>query len=201
MFRFRPSPAIAAAVLLSGLVAGCAHVPAATAWKMRGFDPMTADPALLRAAVAAPAGLVPAKGGANLVFSQARRDGSDQEKIEIDLEETSLAAETGLARVKPHEGQILRAYRIPAADVPRLVEMRTRFKERAAKEPGAFTGNLSVGLAGCRVEGVALPEHPRLSSWIRTEQTDGYLPLLDDVDLSTLVDRPTFERAPTCPAS
>ncbi|MBV5265297.1 hypothetical protein [Pinisolibacter aquiterrae] len=172
---------------LAAALAACTHVPARTIWALRSFDPLTTDPARLRAAVAMPQEAFPAHGGAKLVISQVRRGGGDEEKIEIQLEEVPLASETGLGAVKPKPGQTARAYRIPPAEIPRLLEARQRAAARAAKEPGAFAGTLSVGVDGCRPEGAPSPKAFHVSTWLKTAETGEYLTVLDDVDLVKLV--------------
>ena len=187
-------PAVFDAALTFGLfaalllvLAGCGHVPMKTMWALRSFDPMTTDPARLRAAVALPKDSMPGTGGAKLVMTQARKNGAEEEKLELMLEEVPLTAETGVAAVKAKPGQTVRAFRIAAADIPRLVEARARAKARSDKEPGAFQGTLSVGIDGCRPADAPLPKEFRVSTWMKTAETGEYLTLLDDVDLVALV--------------
>ncbi|MDK9696717.1 MAG: hypothetical protein OEL76_10015 [Siculibacillus sp.] len=195
---FRRAGALVVALALSA----CGHVPAKTMWQLRHFDPMTTDAGRLRAAVAMPKEALPQKGGAKLVLAQARKGGADKETLEIVLEEVSLATETGLAAVKPKKGQELRAFRIPPAELPRLAEAREKARARAAKEPGAFEGTLSIGIDGCRVEGAPLPEEFRVSTWMKTAETGEYVTLLDDVDLVALVGAEKLAaEAKVCPAS
>lgn len=175
------------ALALTTALAACSHVPAQTMWALRSFDPLTTDPGRLRAAVAMPQDAFPTRGGAKLVISQVRKGGGDEEKTEIVLEEVSLATETGLGPVKPKPGQMVRAYRIPSSEIPRLLEARERAKARAAKEPGAFTGTLSVGIDGCRQEGAPMPKTFLVSTWLKTAETPDYVPLLVDLDLVKMV--------------
>ena len=183
-------------------VAGCSQVPAKTLWALRSFDPMTTDPTRLRAAVAMPKEALPTKGGAKLVMTQARRNGSDAETIEILLEEVSLASETGLAAVRARKGQEIRAFRIPPNEVPRLVEARERAAGRAVREPGAFAGTLSVGIDGCRREGVPMPKEFHVSTWMKTAETPEYVTLLDDVDLVAMIEAEKLAaEAKVCPVS
>jgi len=191
--------AIAVAALSLG---ACSHVPAKTMWQLRNFDPMTTDPARLRAAVAMPKEALPQKGGAKLVMTQARKGGGDAQTIEIALEEAPLAAETGLGAVEPHAGQEVRAFRIPASEVPRLLEAREAARARAEKEPGVFQGTLSVGIDGCRKADAPIPKEFRVSTWLKTAETSAYVPLLDDVDLVALVGAEKLAaEAKVCPAS
>lgn len=176
----------AAGLVLAGLGA-CSTVPAKTIWALRNFDPMTTDPARLRAAVAMPSEAFPVKGGAKLVMTQVRKGGGDEMKLELMLEETPLAAETGLGAMRPKKGQEMRAYRIAAADIPRLVEARAQARERAAAAPGAYEGTLAVGIDGCRPADAPVPKEFRVSTWMKTAETGEYLTLLDDVDLVALV--------------
>lgn len=172
---------------LTAVLAACSHVPLQSMWALRSFDPLTTDPARLRAAVAMPEEAFPTRGGAKLVISQIRKGGGDEDKTEIVLEQVSLAAETGLGAVKPKAGQMVRAYRIPPAEIPRLLEARERARARAEKEPGAFTGTLSVGIDGCRQEGAPAPKAFLVSTWLKTSETQDYVPLLVDLDLVKLV--------------
>jgi len=187
--------------VVAALLAACSHVPVETMWKLRKFDPMTADPATIRAAVAAPALYAPREGGAKMVLTQTRRGGEEVMRLEIVLEEVPVVSETGLARVRPRRGSVLRAYRIGDKDVPRLIEARRQAAERSAKEPGVYAGSFAVGVDGCRVGDVALPEEVRVSTWIKTADTDGYIPLIDDIDLVATVGRDKLlEASPACPA-
>ena len=194
------SMTLALALALALAVAACTQVPARTIWALRSFDPMTTDPARLRAAVAMPKEALPTRGGAKLVLAQARKGGGDEEKIEIALEEVPLASETGLAAVRAKPGQEIRAFRIPPAEIERLVTARARALERAEKEPGAFQGSLSVGIDGCRPNGAPIPKEFRVSSWLKTAETGDYVTLLEDVDLVRLVGPETFAKeAKVCP--
>jgi hypothetical protein len=191
-------------LLVVGFLAlgGCSHVPAKTLWALRNFDPMTTDPVHLRAAVAMPKEAFPTRGGAKLVMTQARRDGSDEAKIELVLEPVPLASETGLAAVRAKPGQEIRAFRIPPAEVARLLEARVAARARAEKEPGAFQGTLSVGIDGCRPEGAPLPKTFPVSTWMKTAEAGDYLPILADVDLVALVGPEKLAaEAKVCPAS
>lgn len=182
-------------VAIAGVVmmlAGCGHVPVSTAWKLRHFDPMTTDAGRLRAAVAMPQEALPAEGGAKLVMTHVRKGGGEEEKLELTLERVPLASEAGLAAVKPRPGQEVRAFRIAAADLPRLAEARARARARAEKEPGVFQGTLSVGVDGCRPAGAPLPKEFRVSTWLKTAETGDYVTVLDDVDLVALVGASTL---------
>lgn len=182
-------------------LAACSHVPVKTMWELRKFDPLTADPALLRAAVAAPALYAPKPGGAKMMISQERKSGGDRRAVEIVLEEVPLATETGLGRIRPRVGSVLHAYRIPPADIPRLIELRREALARSAAEPGAFKGQFSVGVDGCRVGGTALPDEVRVSTWIKTGDGEGYLPLIEDFDLIAEVGRDKLtQTSPVCEA-
>lgn len=190
------------ALVLALALTACGHVPAKTMWQLRHFDPMTTDAGRLRAAVAMPREALPQKGGAKLVLTQARKGGADKETLEILLEEVPLASETGLAAVKPKRGQEVRAFRIPSAELPRLAEAREKARARAAKEPGAFEGTLSIGIDGCRKADAPLPKEFRVSTWMKTAETSEYVTLLDDVDLVALVGAEALEKeAKVCPAS
>ncbi len=198
----KPMPLLAIlAILAVGALAGCSHVPVKTMLALRSFDPMTTDPAALRAAIVAPALYAPRPGGAKMKIFQERKAGGDRREIEIVLEEVSLASETGLARARPAVGSVLHAYRIPPSDMPRLLELRREALARAEKEPGAFKGAFSVGVDGCRVGDAALPEQVRVSTYLKTADSDGYIPLIEDIDLVAELGREKLtEASPACAA-
>lgn len=192
---------VVSAALLAAVLAGCAQVPAMSALKLAGFDPMKADPATIRAAVALPSDAFPPTGGARLVLAQARRDGRDAQRLEVVLEEVPLVSETGLAAVRAKPGQVIRAFRIPAADRARLIETRAGMLARAAAEPGAFAGTLQVEVAGCLKPGAEAPKRFPVSTWLKTAETGDYVTLLEDVDLiSVLGDTEFRQKTGVCPA-
>jgi hypothetical protein len=199
IFRcFRGRLAAAAALAsVAALTSACAHVPVASALRLAAFDPMTTDPDALRAAIAAPAEALPPKGGARLVLTQARRDGSQEEKLEIALEQLSPGVETERAGLRAKPGQEVRVFRIGATDLPRFVETRARMLARKTAAPGVWVGTLSVGIDRCRPAGTPAPKALRVSTWLRTAESGGFVTILDDVDLVPLIgpDRLTAETA------
>lgn len=170
------------AAAVAALVGGCMHMPVATIAKLWSFDMTTADPAVLRTAVRGPDVLRTRPGGVKLVLT-TWHDGAPQRTTRtFVLEEIAEAEE--LARLQRHrrKGEAIAAFRLAAADI---AVMRGLQQENRAAAAGAKTkarGSIGVSADACRAG--PLPSGPILTTtYLLLDPADGYLPLLEDVDL------------------
>ena len=189
-----------AAAVATLVLSACGHVPLSTMVRMRGFDPGTVDPIVLRAAIRIPDSLRPQPGGLRLVVRH-RLDGDEvkERELEIVLQETTEATETAPLASEAGPGMRLHVFRANPSDVERL---RTEQAEMAAARRRGGTrprGSLSVQADVCRAG--KLPAGPlRLTTYLKTEERGGFIVLVEDVDLRTLVPKgETIERrTPPC---
>jgi len=184
---FRVS-ALSVALMAALASAGCGHVPVSTMWALRNFDSLSVDPALLRAAVRLPRAFQPRPGGVKVVATWGKKgDPASEKKIEIVLQETSLAAEGPALAKEVRPNNYLQVYRVAPQDVPRLRALQAEIA-RAKAEKQADHGSLGVGADACRID--ELPEGPILmTTFLKTSDETGWLTVLKDIDLRSAVTR------------
>lgn len=175
-----------ATLALALSLGGCAHVPTASLAQLAKLDIMTADLKVLRAAVRAPAAIVPEPGGAKLVLTYWR-DGEEKTSVSAALVEDT--APGALANLKGEEtpGTRITVFRIPEPERARLDATRAAIAAAKAGEQGGRRthGTLSVSVDGCARE--ALPEGPLLlSTYLKIAPDGDFFPLVKDIDLRSL---------------
>lgn len=171
-------------------VGACSHVPVSSLPQLASLDLDTADLSVLRAAVRAPKEIVAVPGGAFVTMSYWR-SGEEARKTTIQALLEVEADPKALAALKEDERESLRI------TVFRLTEEGRRKLEAARSEMLALKsdelakgrrlhGSLAVSAEGC-LRG-ALPSGPLpLSTYLRLKPGGNFVPLIQDVDLRTLL--------------
>jgi hypothetical protein len=176
-------------------VGGCGHVPVTTMYKLWSFDMATADPGVLRAAMRVPSVLAPQPGGVKLSFTTWRDGEKDRHVHDFVLSEVREPAE--LARLTKYRkrGDVISAYRLAPADVVALRQLQ------AENLSTKMHGELGVSADACRTG--ALPGGQILSStYLQLTAADGYLPVLEDIDLRKEIgDQDLKQKIPPCAAA
>jgi len=163
------------------LAAGCSHVPLLSMVQFARIDFATTDPASLRAAVKLPQ------------VAQTRRDRVHMRiAVKVDgmedgadflLQEVSDPADVLVLAKELEPGTVIVAYQVAPADLPRLLKFRDAILKRK-REPGG-TLSISIQPEVCRTG--ELPRGPVLfSTYLKTSETGGYVPLTRDLDLRTI---------------
>lgn len=172
---------LSCAVVLAGLLlAGCGHVPVTSIYKLRKFDPATTDLTQFRVAVRLPDGYRLQPGGAKVTLKLNDRGTNIAESETFHLHESDDPRD--LQQLAPHRraGTQLRAYRLKPNDLERFESLRA--KAREARKSGEAKGSLSVDAAGCRI-GDTPPKTLPVTTYIKSAETDGFVPLVVDYDL------------------
>jgi hypothetical protein len=192
-------PLFAPAALLLGMTA-CAHVPPASLWSLKDFDPLTADPAQLRAAVVLPVAIMPKPGGVKFDIVHERKNGAERRELSIALEAIPNSAE-GLGRLPtPRAGSAIHVFRIPPADIGRVTAFRAGILEHRVTEPDAWRGSVSISAAGCA--GGPLPSGPLVvDTYLKTEKTPDFVPLVQGFDLRSVADPKVLDAMATAPCA
>lgn len=165
---------LAASVATSLAVSGCAHVPAATLYKLWTFDMATADPSAIRAAIRYPKVLAPRAGGAKLTLTQADPKGAAPRTHAFVLEELEEGA--ALDRFR-RQGYPVRAFRLSAADTAKVRAIQVEMNAT----PGQ-SGSFGVSIDACRLG--PLPQGALLSStYLKLDAREPYMPVVEDIDL------------------
>lgn len=192
------------ASILAGLcvlLAGCGHVPLSSMWALRKLDPVTADPALMRAAVRMPASLEPRPGGVVLQIEWHRPGGPEGAHFgEFVLEETTAAADTAQLAGERKPGTAVRVFRMRPDDVSLVRAMQAESAIARRETHDLSRGSLKVKADACRRADI--PPGPILTTtWLRLDAGPDYIPVLVNVDLRDEVGKTgksIDEYAPPC---
>lgn len=180
---------IGLALAIGVVLAGCAHVPVTSLWKLRSVDLETTDYAALRAAIRAPSALTPFTDGGHLTVmiwseGQAPEGGMI---VRARLEEVTDPAERALLADEQRVGDTVHLFRVAPEALPDLETVRTEIARRKAVGRGGNHLSVSIGADGCW-ETAPPPGPVRFSTYLRTEETGTFVPLTRDVDLRTIAD-------------
>lgn len=170
-----------AAAALMAFVAGCAHVPVSTIYKLWSFDVLAADPAVIRAAVRYPASLSPRPRGAKLTVTMTGGALLKPEVREFILEDATSPADLGELEPYKRDGYPVRAFRLSDRDVIAVRDLLHALREGKARGE-TRSGNIGVAIDACHNGG--LPKRAILTStYLKLDKANGYMTVLEDIDL------------------
>jgi hypothetical protein len=156
-------------------------MPVMSMIKLAQVDFTTTNPAELRAAVKLPRALRPRAQGTVLRISVKLSNGQELTQ-EFALQEVSDPSDLLQLRAEVSPGTHIFAYRIDPADLPRLVDFRTKAVAQPRIRRG---GTLSIQPQACR-SGEIAPGPILFSTFLRTAEIGEYVALTRDVDLRSL---------------
>lgn len=180
------------ALLLPACLGGCSHVPLTTVYKLATFDPVQADPAVIRAALRYPDALTLRKDGARLTLTLQPAGGTTPRRHEFTLVVADGPGDREPRLRYARDGDVVEVMRLSDADVATVRELQA--------EPHGAGGRLEVSAAACHRGG--LPAGPILTStFLRLAIADGYMTVLEDFDLRhQLSAEKLAAEVPPCPA-
>jgi hypothetical protein len=184
------------ALLLSLLIlGGCAQVQLRTAWALKDVDYLTVDPAQFRLALAMPTGLLFDKVSMQLQFSH---DGTVEIDHDISFDIVTTGPEVDRVGFPPTvtNGVVLR---LPAARVEEVVAYQKRLLqaralgERSSASMGVDSRVNQQSLAQACAAGESAF---RIQAWILVDDSQGYLPLIGDSAIASLINAQTESFCP-----
>jgi len=180
----KKSHAITAAALV---LAGCGHMPVTSMIKLR-VDFAKTDPAEVRAAVKLPRAVRPRPQGVALRITVKLANGHE-EYTDFMLREVSDPKDLLDLRQELDANSHILAYRLDDKEAARLAAFREGLEKKQAAS-GGKGGALTIAIRpeACRtgeLSGRALA----FTTYLRTPETGGYVPLARDVDLRTVGSR------------
>jgi hypothetical protein len=197
MVAWRSRRGFALIVLLFQTLAACGHMPVTSMVKLARVDFQTTDPEKLRVAVRLPNALRARAEGTVLRLAVRVGKGAEESR-DFALREITDRAELETLAGEGDAGFHLSAFAIAANDVAHVRMFRAALLQKKRDGVG---GSLSISVRPetCRTE--ALPNGPVLfSTYLRTGETNGYVPLACDVDLrSVSAERDIAAMIPQCP--
>lgn len=183
---------LAAILAVVALTAGaCTSMPVTSMVKLARTDFATIDPAVLRVAVRLPAGVRPRPGTVTLKLTVTVGTAPPVVSTFV-LADLADRAEIASLRAEVTTGTAVWAYRLEPADVSRVTALRSDLMARKGRgERGSLT--IGVGAEACRTD--AAPDRVLLTTYLKTEATGDYFPLVRDVDLREV---PGAGELPSC---
>ncbi len=176
---------VAALLLLLVALGGCGHMPVTSMLRLARIDFTSTDPAQLRAAVKLPRVVQPKPHGVALRIG-VRLSGGQEEFQDFMLREVSDPKDVlALHRELDADTHVF-AYQLDPAEAARLGTFREALKKKQAAS-GGRGGSLTISVQSQACRSGELPHQPvMLTTYLRTAETGGYVPLARDVDLRTI---------------
>ena len=189
---------LTAIALVAGILAGCGHMPVTSMVKLARVDFAATEPAALRAAVKLPRAIRPRPQGVTLRIGVRLRSGHEDFQDFL-LREASDAGEMAALEDERDADTHIFAFQLDPAEAQRLAAFRDGLKRKQA-EKGSRGGALTIAIRPDACRTGELPSGPvRATTYLRTAETAGYVPLARDVDLRTVVSgRDVVAEIPLC---
>ena len=170
---------------LGALPAACGHMPVTSMVKLAGVDFAATDPAGLRAAVKLPGAIRPLREQVRLRLTVRLANGKEDTQ-DFRLNEVSDPADIASLRDEIEAGTHLFAYRLEPAEATRLAAFRDALQKQQTAS-GGRGGALTISTAPEVCRGGELAGGPVLfTTYLRTAETGGYVPLARDVDMRSI---------------
>jgi len=173
---------------LGAALSGCGHMPVTSMLKLARVDFANTDPAQLRAAVKLPRLIQPQPQGMALRIG-VKLAGGQEEFEDFVLREVSEPKDVlALHRELDADTHVF-AYRLDPSEVARLTAFRDALKKKQAISGGSggSGGSLTIAIRPQACRSGDLSGRPvMVTTYVRTAETGGYVPLTRDVDLRTI---------------
>jgi len=181
------------------LLAGCGHMPVTSMIRLARADLAATDPAQLRAAVKLPRVLKLKPAGVALRIGVKLTNG-EEDTQDFVLREVSDPADVVALHAELEPNTQIFAYRLDPAEASRLAAFRDALKKKQ-EASGRRGGNLTITVRPDACRAGDLPDRPvYITTYLKTAETGGYVPVARDVDLRTVVPgRDVTQEIPACP--
>src|SRR5215510_10725737 len=169
--------------LALGLLAGCSHMPVTSMVKLARVDFANSDPWQLRAAVKLPRTI--RLRTVSLRFTVGLSGGAE-ETADFRMREVSSPGDVLVLHQELQLDTHILAFEVEPAEVARLVAFRAALK-RKQEMNGRKGGTLAITVKPDACRTGELPGGPVFfTTYLRTQETGGYVPLARDLDLRTI---------------
>lgn len=167
-------------VAIGVILSACGHMPLNTMIKLRNFNPATTDIEMLSVAVDLPEEFQVGIDGVKLTIEMKHKNGTDRRHEVFILSPSPKAEDLAEVAQLQRAGRYISAFRIQEKDYARMDEIRTL----ALPENGQklWSGSIGIGTKICR-NSTEITEKVLVTTYLKTDMTEGYLPFLVDVDI------------------
>jgi hypothetical protein len=181
------------------LLAGCGHMPVTSMIRLARADLAATDPAQLRAAVKLPRVLKLKPAGVALRIGVKLANGEENTQDFV-MREVSDPADVVALHAELEPNTQIFVYRLDPAEASRLAAFRDALKKKQ-EASGRRGGNLMITVRPDACRAGDLPDRPvYITTYLKTAETGGYVPVARDVDLRTIVPgRDVTQEIPACP--
>ena len=198
MNPLRPRRCALVCCVLALTLAGCGHMPVTSMVKLARIDFTATDPDQFRAAVRLPMAIRPLRDRERLRIAVKLASGKEEIQ-DFRLTEISDPADVASLRDEIEADTHIFAFGLDPAEAARLVAFRDGLKRQQA-ESGGRRGAITISIVP---EGCRSGEFPRgevlFTTYLRTAETGGYVPLARDVDMRSLAPgRDLAREMPVC---
>ena len=181
-----PAKAIFVFLCCMALLGGCAQVQLRTAWALKDVDYLTVDPGQFRLALALPEGALLDKVSMSLQFTVA---GAVEIEHHISFDILTAGREINRVHFPPtvSNGVVLR---LPASRPEEVVAYQGRLlKAREFGEPASASMGVDARLNPESLARTCAADKRefRIQAWILVNDAQGYLPLIGDSEISSLI--------------
>lgn len=176
---------LAVACLL--FLSACGSVPLATMVKLSDFDFLKTSPETLRIAVKYPDSIRIPDGGAKMRLTLQEKS-SDKllMKEELAFERVETAAEKAELATELQSGWRVEIYRLPESRMPAFKDFQSRLVAMDKAERDKVNGSMDISVDAC-LAAQTRPDRIVVSTFLKAQELGGYVPLLRDADLATLM--------------
>ncbi|GGD06909.1 hypothetical protein [Aquisalinus flavus] len=187
-----------AAAIAALTLSACTSMPLSTMWQMRNADPLSMDPAEVRAAARLPEHYDIAPGRAIMSLSVEREKTQERVAEKFTLAQTDIVDSPMLAK-EQKEGYHIVTFWVAETDRARFRQFQATAKRWKTETPGEVRGTMSLMVQPCLEEGKPLGQ-VRVSSYIQMAADADFIVLTKDIDLSRQYDVDGLTReVKTCP--
>lgn len=176
--------ALMSSLVAAGLASACGHVPLTSLPKLSRIDIRTTKLTDLRASLSVPADIRPLPGGVTMTIVVEPKEGGRHER-KVVLEEVRDAVELAALPVMVSPGRRLTVFRLSPADAARLTVFRDEMLLGAGQSGNRGSLSLAADKA-CRTGDLSGKPIP-MTGYLKTSETQDYVPLMRDVDLREAV--------------
>lgn len=176
--------ALMSSLVAAGLAGACGHVPLTSLPKLSRIDIRTTKLTDLRASLSVPADIRPLPGGVTMTIVVEPKEGGRHER-KVVLEEVRDAVELAALPVMVSPGRRLTVFRLSPADAARLTVFRDEMLLGAGQSGNRGSLSLAADKA-CRTGDLSGKPIP-MTGYLKTSETQDYVPLMRDVDLREAV--------------
>ena len=187
-------------LLLSLALMACTSIPLSTMYKMRDFDPLSADPSEIQVAIQIPNDYALPEESVTIHLA------AKNILTEKAVDETFILASTNLSpspllKKQQNQNSDITIFWLTEADQRRMRNTQRTISKMKEEAPKGVKGSLSVSAKPCRTNPTSkISNQVLMTTYIKIATEQDFIPLTKNVNLARQMDLETLEKElPICP--